>query len=222
MRRMSLAIVVLALAVSATSSLAQSQDPVIASARQLSQHGNYDTAIQVLRTGLASRPSDEALKQELASVLDMKASLLAREVTELRREIRELRGVSTPTWTYTPSAARPAVAPGAVTVPKCVAVASPNAAPVRVGGDIRVPMKVQDRKPAYPAEAMRDRIEGIVILEATVDCDGTVADAKVLRGTPALNDAALGAVREWRYTPTLLNGQPVPVIMTVTVTFSLR
>lgn len=93
-------------------------------------------------------------------------------------------------------------------------------APVRVGGTIKTPMKVRDLKPAYPPDALAAKVSGIVILEITIGTDGSVTDAKVLRGQPLLNDAALGAVRQWQYAPTLLNGVPVPVIMTATVTFT--
>ena len=65
------------------------------------------------------------------------------------------------------------------------------------------------------------RIQGIVIIEATIGADGQVVNARVLRSVPLLDQAALDAVRQWQFTPTLLNGVPVPVIMTVTVTFTL-
>jgi TonB family protein len=94
-------------------------------------------------------------------------------------------------------------------------------APVRVGGNIRPPSKIHDVRAEYPPEAQQARVSGIVILEATVDPDGSVSNARVLRGVPMLNDAAVNAVREWRYEPTLLNGVAVPVIMTVTVNFTL-
>jgi protein TonB len=61
-----------------------------------------------------------------------------------------------------------------------------------------------------------------VIVEATISPQGKVTNARVLRGVPLLNDAALDAVRQWEYTPTMLNGVPVPVIMTVTVNFTLQ
>jgi protein TonB len=61
----------------------------------------------------------------------------------------------------------------------------------------------------------------VVVLEATISPSGEVTGVKVLKGIPLLNDAAVNAVREWRYSPTLLNGVPVPVIMTVTVNFRL-
>jgi TonB family protein len=92
-------------------------------------------------------------------------------------------------------------------------------APVRVGGNIRQPAKIADVRPVLPAEAAQAGIRGVVILEITVGVDGSVTDAKVLRSIPLLDQAALDAVRQWRYEVTHLNGQPVPVIMTVTAAF---
>jgi protein TonB len=92
---------------------------------------------------------------------------------------------------------------------------------VRVGGTIREPVKIRHVAPAYPADARAAGVQGIVIIEALIGTDGTVIAAKVLRSVPMLDDAALEAVRQWRYTPTLLNGEPVEVRMTVTVNFRL-
>jgi len=97
----------------------------------------------------------------------------------------------------------------------------PAAKPVRVGGDIREPRKVVDVSPVYPEIAARARVQGVVIIEATIDPRGRVVNATVLRGVPVLDEAALEAVRKWVYTPTLLNGVPTPIIMTVTVRFRL-
>jgi protein TonB len=98
----------------------------------------------------------------------------------------------------------------------------PPPARVRVGGEVRPPTKVLDVAPVYPAIAQAARVEGVVIIEATIDASGRVADARVLRGVPLLDAAAVGAVQQWRFTPTLLNGVPVSVVMTVTVRFELR
>jgi TonB family protein len=95
-------------------------------------------------------------------------------------------------------------------------------APVRVGGNVRVPTKTQDVKPAYPAEAQAARIQGVVIIEAIIDSTGAVANARVLRSIPLLDEAALGAVSQWQFAPTALNGAPVSVLMTVTVNFTLQ
>jgi protein TonB len=92
---------------------------------------------------------------------------------------------------------------------------------VRIGGSIGAPARVKFVPAAYSPVALRARVSGIVIVEATIDEQGRVAEARILRSIPLLDQAALDAVRQWEYTPTLLNGSPVPVIMTVTVNFTL-
>jgi protein TonB len=98
----------------------------------------------------------------------------------------------------------------------------PPQAPIRVGGNIKPPQKRRHVNPVYPPIAQSARVQGVVIIEATIGPDGKVKDAKVLRSIPLLDSAALDAVRQWEFTPTLLNGVPVPVIMTVTVNFTLQ
>jgi periplasmic protein TonB len=93
---------------------------------------------------------------------------------------------------------------------------------VRVGGNIAAPRKLRNVQPVYPQIAQSARVQGAVIIEATIDTRGHISDTRVLRSIPLLDQAALDAVRQWEYEPTLLNGVPVPVIMTVTVNFSLR
>jgi protein TonB len=99
--------------------------------------------------------------------------------------------------------------------------APPPAPAVRVGGDIRPPVKVKDAAPVYPEIARAARVQGIVILEATIDASGRVSATRLLRSVPLLDEAALAAVRQWVFTPTRLNGEPTAVIMTVTVQFNL-
>jgi protein TonB len=99
--------------------------------------------------------------------------------------------------------------------------APPPVQAVRVGGQIKAPRKLKDVNPVYPDIAKQARVSGVVILECTISPQGKVTDVKVLRGIPLLDAAAQDAVRQWVYTPTLLNGVPVPVIMTVTVNFKL-
>ena len=94
-------------------------------------------------------------------------------------------------------------------------------APLAVGGKIAEPRKTKDVSPKYPRDAVRAGLAGPVILECTISPKGDVVDARVLRGLPLLSDAAVEAVRKWRYTPTLVDGAAVPVIMTVTVNFKL-
>jgi periplasmic protein TonB len=92
---------------------------------------------------------------------------------------------------------------------------------VRVGGAVKAPTQTRRVNPVYPPEAQTARIQGVVIMEAIIGEDGRVRDTRVLRSIPALDQAALDAVRQWEYTPTLLNGMAVPIVMTVTVQFTL-
>jgi len=98
----------------------------------------------------------------------------------------------------------------------------PAVEPVRPGGQIETPERIVYVAPVYPPVARAARLEGVVIIEATISLSGDVVNARVLRSMPLLDEAALAAVRQWRYTPTLLNGVPVPVILTVTVQFKIR
>ena len=95
----------------------------------------------------------------------------------------------------------------------------PPSAPVRVGGNIATPLKTVDAPPVTPDAARQAGVSGVVILEIVIGADGRVRDAKVLRSIPLLDQAAIDTARQWRYEPTLLNGAPVSVIMTVTVNF---
>jgi TonB family protein len=94
--------------------------------------------------------------------------------------------------------------------------------PVRVGGNLKQPTKTADVRPVFPADAQAARVQGVVIIEALIDPSGNIANARVLRSIPMLDEAALGAVSRWRFTPTEVNGMPASVIMTVTVNFTLQ
>ena len=98
--------------------------------------------------------------------------------------------------------------------------AKAKAAAVRIGGQIKPPTKIKDVQPVYPAIARSARVAGVVTIEATIGPDGKVIDATVVRSVPLLDQAALDAVQQWEYTPTLLNGVPVPVLVTVTINFT--
>ena len=92
----------------------------------------------------------------------------------------------------------------------------------RVGGTIKAPMKVRHVSPVYPPDALAQGVQGVVILEARLEADGTVSKTRILRSIPALDDAAQEAVSQWQFTPTLVGGQPSPVVMVVTVNFTLQ
>ncbi len=90
----------------------------------------------------------------------------------------------------------------------------------RVGGAVSAPSRLD--VPKYPSEAAAAGIQGAVLVEIVIDESGTVTDANVVRSIPLLDESALLAVRNWRFAPTVLNGQPVPVKMVVTVNFTTR
>jgi protein TonB len=94
--------------------------------------------------------------------------------------------------------------------------------PFRVGGEVRAPRKLRDVAPKYPAIAQQARIEGTVVIDAVIGVDGRVAEMRVTQSVPLLDQAARDAVIQWVFTPTRLNGEPVAVVMTVTVEFRLR
>lgn len=112
---------------------------------------------------------------------------------------------------------------GTLTAITLLASPAPQAAPqtVRVGGDVKPPVKTKNVPPVYPAFARQNKIQGVVMLEVTVGTDGKVKDIKVLRSIKELDDAAIQAVRGWEFKPTVLNGQAVQVITTVPVVFTL-
>jgi TonB family protein len=93
--------------------------------------------------------------------------------------------------------------------------------PIKVGGNVQESKLIRRVEPVYPELAKRARVQGRVVLVVTVDEEGSVAEIKVSNGHPLLYEAAVTAVRQWKYSPTLLNGEPVPVIATVTVRFDL-
>ena len=97
-----------------------------------------------------------------------------------------------------------------------------EAAPVRAAGEVRMPRLVKRVEPAYPEIARLARVQGTVILEATTDMYGRVVGVKVLRSVPLLDEAAVGAVRQWLYEPMVVSGRPRGVVFTVTLRFELK
>jgi TonB family protein len=93
---------------------------------------------------------------------------------------------------------------------------------VHPGGNIRPPAKVVDVKPVYPPIAQSARVQGVVVVEALIDDQGNVVNARVVRSIPLLDAAALDAVGKWKYAPADIDGRLVAVVMTVTVNFALR
>jgi protein TonB len=100
--------------------------------------------------------------------------------------------------------------------PKAVAPAR-----IKQGGLVTAASIINQTKPVYPALARQARIQGVVVLHAIIDKDGKVAELQVVSGHPLLVQSALDAVKQWLYKPTLLNGDPVEVDTTITVTFTM-
>ena len=94
---------------------------------------------------------------------------------------------------------------------------------MRVGGQIQAPTLIHRVEPYYPPTAVDARLQGVVILEAIVDRDGSVAEVKVLRSVnPLLDREAILAVKQWRYSPLVLNGLRERFVLTVMLSFSIE
>jgi protein TonB len=94
-------------------------------------------------------------------------------------------------------------------------------APMRVTSGVQSARLVFGPKPAYPPLARITRTQGTVRIQAIIGRDGTIRNLQVLNGPPLLIEVAIEAVRQWRYQPTLLNGEPVEVITEIDVHFTL-
>jgi periplasmic protein TonB len=103
-----------------------------------------------------------------------------------------------------------------------VSEAPPAARVVRLGGNLIAPKMVKKVPPEYPELAKAARLGAVIIMEAQVDTKGLVQSVNVLRGHPLFDEAAMTAVKQWRYRPLLLNGEPTAFILTVTVTFNIQ
>lgn len=95
----------------------------------------------------------------------------------------------------------------------------PRDVPVRVGGSVPQPRRTRYVAPVYPTSARATHSSGTVVLDVIVDDTGAVSDVRVLRSAPLFNDAAIAAVRRWRYTPTTMQGRAIHVTFTVSVQF---
>src|SRR5262249_37079939 len=94
----------------------------------------------------------------------------------------------------------------------------------RAGGDVTQPRLLSDVKPQYTSDAMRAKIQGAVFLEVVVNADGTVGDVRVARSLDplyGLDEACIRAAKMWRFAPGMRDGQPVPVLVTIEMTFAL-
>jgi protein TonB len=94
--------------------------------------------------------------------------------------------------------------------------------PIRAVGETKQPKLIKKVDPIYPEIARQARVDGTVIIDATTDIYGKVANAKIIKSIPLLDQAAVDAVRQWVYEPMIINGRPRSVIFVVTVIFNLR
>jgi protein TonB len=162
------------------------------------QLAQLEESLKVLRARLAEADAAARLEPQSDAAAQTK-TVLRLQLSDLEKQMVALRqATNAPAFTWN------------------------GRAPIRVGGDVRPPTKVRDVPPVYPAMAQSAHAQGVVIIEVIIDEQGNVADARVLRSVPLLDQAALDAVRQWQFTPTQFNGAPTPVLMTVTVNFTLQ
>lgn len=88
-----------------------------------------------------------------------------------------------------------------------------------IGSEVAQANLINQVKPVYPPLARSARVQGSVVLQVTIDKQGVITNLGVVSGHPLLDEAAVEAVRQWKYRPMLLNGQPIEVVTTVTVNF---
>ena len=167
-------------------------------------------ALSRARNGLPAGSDSSALDR---GVLRLNAEI-SQERTRLEAMIKRTETAATVTVVPVPSSpfdGRPQLA-------------APSGNPVYRAGNNRIPSPrlVRQVPPSYTAEAMAARVEGMVIMEALVDEQGRVPSARVIRSIPLLDQAALDAAKQWEFTPTLLNGVPVPVLVQIQMRFDMR
>lgn len=192
------------------------------------------TALTLKEPAISMELTDASATDEAKFIVNQSVEQ-SNAVRAVAKSFRDAALHSVQQWRYDPPAAAPIAFPVTVNFAPPATPETQDApaggtsteamqagdAPVRVGGNIRTPTKTRNVSPVYPPEAQAARVSGMVILEAVIGRDGRVTDAKVLRSVPMLDQAAIDAVMQWEFTPTLLNGAPVRVIMTVTVNFTL-
>jgi TonB family protein len=179
-----------------------------------------------LRDLIATMPTELTPLFRLADLQEHQGEIDAAEDTLLSARRREPDSTE-PYKRLAQFYARRVAAMQSVTVKSAMADQPTSGTPdekgvYRVGGGVTPPTKVDPAIPQYPKEAKALGVTGVVIVEIIVDETGSVADAKVLRSIPLLDEEALRAVRNWHFAPSVVNGQPVPVRMNVSVSFTDR
>ena len=170
----------------------QAPPPPAVRVEQVAAPQRYDDILMQPR----SIPNEVAL-------IDDKTPVVALSAPAPGGVVGAVRGVSQPTLN-----------PGFIPMP-------PPVKPIRVGGQVQSARLVERSPPSYPAEARENNITGVVVLEAVIDTAGRVRDIKLVDGHPMLAPSAIETVSQWRYKPTLLNGQAVEVVTRVEVIYTL-
>ena len=176
---------------------------------------------QFLRQFQPRRPSPLPARR-MTKILVMAAAILLAAVIPLRTMW------NTPAESE-PSAATLNVKPSTTGAPAAVlsrgagnSTRGATSQRLKVSELIRPPIRVVNVNPVYPEDAKAAGIQGIVLLEIVIGTEGTVIETTVTQSIPELDQAAIDAVRQWQYQPTLLNGQPVEVELTATINFTLQ
>jgi TonB family protein len=117
---------------------------------------------------------------------------------------------------------QPPLEPPIVSVLSSPATASPVSGSASVGGQVQVARLLKSVPPVYPTIARTNHVSGDVTLDALIDANGNVTDLKIVSGPPILRQAAMDAVRQWKYDPARLNGRPVAIHLGVTVRFNFQ
>jgi len=167
----------------------------------------------------AATPKPQAEPVRRAPTRFEQALLAPREIPDEIAVVDEEAAVSSPTLGGVAAGVPGGVAGGILDLSRSNVMTILPPAPIRVGGNVQAARVVSRVMPVYPAEASEQRLGGTVQLEATVTKEGTIRSLKALNGHPLLAEAAMDAVRQWRYRPTRLNGVPVEVITSISITF---
>ena len=160
----------------------------------------------------ATRPTEPKPAQSFTAPVDVPERVRPEEAVDLGQPQGQPGGVE---------GGVPGGLVGAVIEKPPEAPSPPPRRPERVGISVKEPAKLKHVDPIYPDIAQRANVQGVVILECVISPAGRVVEMKILRGVPLLDQAAIDAVKQWTYKPTLLDGVPVSVVMPVTVQFQL-
>ena len=214
-----IAILVASLQVATAVEQQQPADPSesqTASSRTVSISGTLTIGVEELAAMAAALgwPSESMLNQLQALLDDPESDISSLQLTfTVRPQPDERAGLSTELGDD--------VLEALAALPQPDAPGDPSNAPIRIGDGVAPPRKIHDVPPVYPPAAREAGVQGLVILDATIDPTGVVGNIEVLKSVPELDEAAIAAVEQWRYEPTLVDGVPVSISMTMTINFTL-